>query len=397
MRYAIVTETYPPEINGVALTVQGLERGLRARGHEVSLVRPRQDSDAGDGADHELLVRGLPLPRYPGLRFGLPCAGRLIQAWTRDTPDAIYVATEGPLGGSALKAAKRLRIPAATGFHTRFDEYMRDYGAPFLVGTALAWMRRFHNNADATLVPTRELAEFLRAHGFEDVVRLPRAVDTELFDPRRRSVALRREWGLDEDGFAAIYVGRIAAEKNLDLAVRAFRALQKQRPQARFVWVGDGPARAKLERDNPDFIFCGLKRGDTLAEHFASGDLFLFPSHSETFGNVTLEAMASGVPTVAFDYGAAHEHLRDGLHGAAIADGDDDGFIRAAARIGSEDALRARMSRAGREAISGLRPQQVAADFDALLHGLAERNAIDRGTPRRTNTNDETKPKQEVV
>ncbi|MFD0325192.1 MULTISPECIES: glycosyltransferase family 4 protein [Lysobacter] len=396
MRYAIVTETYPPEINGVALTVQGLERGLRARGHQVDLVRPRQDADGGgDGEAHELLVRGLPLPRYPGLRFGLPCAGRLIQAWKRDTPDAIYVATEGPLGGSALKAARRLGIPAATGFHTRFDEYMRDYGAPFLVGTALAWMRRFHNGADATLVPTRELAEFLRARGFEDVVRLPRAVDTELFDPRRRSAALRREWGLDDDGFAAIYVGRIAPEKNLDLAVRAFRALQQQRPQARFVWVGDGPAREKLQRDNPDFIFCGLKRGQVLAEHFASGDMFLFPSHSETFGNVTLEAMASGVPTVAFDYGAAHEHLRDGLHGAAIADGDDAGFIRAAARIGSQDALRAGMSRAGREAISGLRPQQVAADFDALLHGLAERNATGRGTLRRLN--DETKPKQEVL
>jgi glycosyltransferase involved in cell wall biosynthesis len=396
MRYAIVTETYPPEINGVALTVQGLERGLRARGHQVDLVRPRQDADgSGDGEAHELLVRGLPLPRYPGLRFGLPCAGRLIQAWKRDTPDAIYVATEGPLGGSALKAARRLGIPAATGFHTRFDEYMRDYGAPFLVGTALAWMRRFHNGADATLVPTRELAEFLRSRGFEDVVRLPRAVDTELFDPRRRSAALRREWGLDDDGFAAIYVGRIAPEKNLDLAVRAFRALQQQRPQARFVWVGDGPAREKLQRDNPDFIFCGLKRGQVLAEHFASGDMFLFPSHSETFGNVTLEAMASGVPTVAFDYGAAHEHLRDGLHGAAIADGDDAGFIRAAARIGSQDALRAGMSRAGREAISGLRPQQVAADFDALLHGLAERNATGRGTLRRLN--DETKPKQEVL
>ena len=156
MRYAIVTETYPPEINGVALTVRGLEQGLRARGHEVSVVRPRQSADGqGDGAAHELLVRGLPLPRYPGLRFGLPCAARLRRAWTAQRPDAIYVATEGPLGGSALKAARALGIAAATGFHTRFDEYMRDYGAPFLVGAALAWMRRFHNGADATLVPTR--------------------------------------------------------------------------------------------------------------------------------------------------------------------------------------------------------------------------------------------------
>lgn len=393
MRYAIVTETYPPEINGVALTVQGLEQGLRARGHQVDLVRPRQNADGGDGAAHELLVRGLPLPRYPGLRFGLPCAARLHRAWTQARPDAIYVATEGPLGWSALNAARRLRIPAATGFHTRFDEYMRDYGAPWLAGIALGWMRRFHNGADATLVPTRELADFLRSRGFDDVVRLPRAVDTQLFDPARRSAVLRRAWGVDDDGFAAIYVGRIAAEKNLELAVRAFRALQQQRPQARFVWVGDGPARAKLQRDHPDFIFCGLQRGEVLAEHFASGDAFVFPSHSETFGNVTLEAMASGVPTIAFDYGAAHEHLRDGVHGAAIADGDDAGFLHAVARIGTDDALRASMSRAGRDAVAGLRPQQVAADFDALLRGLAERGA--RGSHR--GSTDETKPKQEVV
>jgi glycosyltransferase involved in cell wall biosynthesis len=396
MRYAIVTETYPPEINGVALTVRGLEQGLRARGHEVSVVRPRQAADGhGDGAAHELLVRGLPLPRYPGLRFGLPCAARLRQAWSAARPDAIYVATEGPLGGSALKAARALGIPAATGFHTRFDEYMRDYGAPFLVGAALAWMRRFHNGADATLVPTRELADFLRERGFHDVVRLPRAVDTALFDPARRDRGLRGQWGADDASLVAIYVGRIAPEKNLDLAVRAFRALQQRRPEARFVWVGDGPARARLERDNPDFVFCGVQRGETLAAHFASGDLFLFPSLSETFGNVTLEAMASGVPTVAYDYGAAHEHLRHGEHGAALRNGDEAGFIDAAARIAGDDALRARMAHAGREAIAGLRPQQVAADFDALLHGLAERS----GAPRRLSQEPrpDNKPEQEVV
>lgn len=371
MRYAIVTETYPPEINGVALTVQGLEQGLRARGHEVTLVRPRQLHERSSAA-HELLVRSLPLPRYPGLRIGLPATRRLTETWRAQPPDAIYVATEGPLGWSALRAARRLGVPVATGFHTRFDEYMRDYGAPFLAGTALRWMRRFHNGADATLVPTRELAEFLSAQGFSDVVRLPRAVDTALFDPGRRSETLRRAWGADATDPVAIYVGRIAPEKNLELAVRAFRALQQQRPQARFVWVGDGPARARLQREHPDFVFCGVQRGAALAEHFASGDLFLFPSRSETFGNVTLEAMASGVPTVAFDYGAAHEHLRDGEHGAAVADADDAGFVAAAVRIGGDDALRGAMSRAGRAAISGLRPEQVAADFDALLSGLAE-------------------------
>jgi glycosyltransferase involved in cell wall biosynthesis len=327
------------------------------------------------GAEPEFLVRGAPRPRYPGLRFGLPATRKLVAQWQESRPDAISVATEGPLGWSALRAARRLGIPASTGFHTRFDQYMRDYGAAFLAQTALRWMRRFHNRADATLVPTRELQRFLQDHGFNDVVLLPRAVDTQLFDPARRDPALRAQWGVGEDGLVAIYVGRIAAEKNLDLAVRAFRELQKLRPDARFVWVGDGPARARIQHDNPDFVFCGIQRDEALARHFASGDLFVFPSHSETFGNVTLEAMASGVPTIAFDYGAAREHLRDEVHGAAIADGDDDGFVRAVVRIGSEPVLRAAMGRAGREAMTGLHPEQVAADFDALLQSLADARA----------------------
>jgi glycosyltransferase involved in cell wall biosynthesis len=383
MRYAIVTETYPPEINGVALTVQGLEQGLRGRGHEVTLVRPRQATESADtpAAEHEFVVRGAPLPRYPGLRFGLPSTRKLIAQWRISRPDAIYVATEGPLGWSALRAARRLGIPASTGFHTRFDEYMRDYGAAFLAQTALRWMRRFHNGADATLAPTRELQQFLQSNGFNDVALLPRAVDTTQFDPARRDNALRAQWGVGDDGLVAIYVGRIAAEKNLDLAVRSFRALQKQRPDARFVWVGDGPARAKLQQENPDFIFCGIQRDETLARHFASGDFFIFPSHSETFGNVTLEAMASGVPPIAFDYGAAREHMRDEVHGAAIADGDDEGFIRAVVRIATQPVLHAAMSRACREAMLGLRPEQVAADFDALLQALADARASAESFP----------------
>ena len=407
MRYAIVTETYPPEVNGVALTVQALEHGLRARGHEVSLVRPRQGSDFVDGPsscesksrgkgtppqsspalrareeaeiksnnsntkeDHTLLVRGAGLPRYPGLKFGLPATSTLMKEWRAAPPDAIYVATEGPLGWSALRAARKLGIPVATGFHTRFDQYMRDYGVAFLQQTALRWMRRFHNSGDATLVPTRELAEFLQSQDFKRVVRLARAVDTQHFNPGKRDNALRSEWGLDEDGLAVIYLGRIAPEKNLDLAVRAFRALQRTRPEARFIWVGDGPSRDKLHAEHPDFIFCGLQRGEQVPRHFASADLFLFPSHSETFGNTTLEAMASGIPAVAFDYGAAREHLRNGVDGAAV-DSDDD-FIEAAVTLGNDDTLRCAMGQRAHQSMQRLHPQQVAADFDAVLAELAQ-------------------------
>ena len=368
MHYVLVTETWPPEVNGVALTVRSLQRGLQGRGHRVGVVRPTQHRGQTPGPD-ELLVRGAPLPRYPGLRFGLVSASRLQQAWKRDRPDAIYIATEGPLGWSALRAARRLSIPVASAVHTRFDLYMRDYGVALLEPVALRWMRRFHNRAHATLAPTRELEQFLQESGFQRTRRLARAVDTSRFQPQLRDPALRARWGAEPEEVVAIHVGRIAAEKNLALAVNAFRELQQHRPRARMVWVGDGPQRAALERDNPDFIFCGVQRGEALARHFASADMFLFPSLSETFGNVTLESMASGIATVAFDYGAAREHLVDGMHGARVA--DEQGFIEAVVRIGCNDALRSAMGARARDAVTGLHPDRVAADFDALLQDIA--------------------------
>jgi glycosyltransferase involved in cell wall biosynthesis len=223
----------------------------------------------------------------------------LTARWSAQRPDAIYVATEGPLGWSALRAARPLGIPAATGFHTRFDDYMGQYGAGFLSPWVFAWLRRFHNRGAATLVPTRELQDQLTQQGFRHVQRLARAVDTRQFHPGWRDGALRVQWGLGDEDLAVLYVGRLAAEKNLPLLVRAFRAVQAQEPSAKLIVVGDGPEREALRELAPDAVFAGLRRGDDLAQHYASADLFVFPSRSETFGNVILEAMASGLATVA--------------------------------------------------------------------------------------------------
>ncbi|MEF2156520.1 glycosyltransferase family 1 protein [Luteimonas sp. FXH3W] len=383
MRYALISETYPPEINGVALTVQSLEQGLRQRGHEVQLIRPKQRDEAAALAEsvtpaaHLLTVPSLPVPKYPQLRFGLPSTGRLLKLWKFERPDAVYVATEGPLGWSALKAAKILGIPAVTGFHTRFDEYMRDYGVGFLRPAAVSWMRRFHNRAARTLVPTRELQRELQELGFEGVDCLPRAVDCNRFTPQRRDASLRTQWGLGRHDLAVVYLGRIAAEKNLQLAINAFRALQMQRPDARYIWIGDGPKRAEIEAENPDFIFTGTLRGTELATALASCDLFVFPSRSETFGNVTLEAMASGVPTIAFDYGSAHEFLRHRIHGEVLPVDDENGFTDAVVRLGLDDTRRPAMGLAARQAMEKLRPEQVAADLDSMLCGLAVRGDHD--------------------
>jgi glycosyltransferase involved in cell wall biosynthesis len=377
MRIAIVTETWPPEINGVALTVHAFVEHLSAQGHEIDLVRPAQDAPSPSlpPRTDDFAVRGIGIPRYPGLRFGLPAGAALKARWMRQRPDAVYIATEGPLGWSAMRAANALRLPVATGFHTRFDDFVAHYGAPWLAPAVFAWMRRFHNRGDATLVPTRELESFLRAKGFLNPMRLARGVDTRCFAPERRDPSLRQSWGLGEDELAVLYVGRIAPEKNLGLVVEAFDAIRAVRPGARMVWVGDGPSRAALEAAHSDHVFTGMRRGEDLARHFASGDLFLFPSLTETFGNVTLESLASGVPIVAFDYGAAREHVCDGVTGRVVPIDAPRRFVAAAIELAREPALRQRMGRAGRAAMLGLEPAAVAADLVGILANLGQRRA----------------------
>lgn len=195
-------------------------------------------------------------------------------------------------------------------------------------------------------------------------------VDTALFDPARRSAMLRARWGLGPDGLAVIYLGRIAAEKSLELAIEAFERIRDRCPGARFIWVGTGPVADRLSRRHPEYIFAGLRLGEDLATHFASADLFLFPSLTETFGNMTLEVMASGVPTIAFDYGAARAHLRDREHGRIVATGDDSGYVDAAVAVATDAGMRRAMGSAARRAALVLRPDRVARDFVGLLEGL---------------------------
>jgi glycosyltransferase involved in cell wall biosynthesis len=381
MRIGIVTETYPPEVNGVALTVHGLAVGLARRGHEVELIRPQQaQACAAEPRVEVCEMPGGALPRYPGLRFGLPAGRMLRQRWTRQRPDAVYVATEGPLGWSAMRTAKQLGITLTSGFHTRFDSYADHYGLGLLTPVVRGYLRRFHQRAGATLVPTASLAQELRDMGIDRARLLPRAVDTRLFHPGQRDESLRAAWGADGNTPVVLYVGRIAAEKNLELAVQAFRTIRQRVPHARYVWVGDGPARAALEAAHPDFIFAGVQRGPQLARYFASADLFPFPSLSETFGNVILEAMASGLPVVAYAEGAAREHLVDGVNGYCVESGQADAFIEACVRLAGNPALIRHMGRAAHAGMAGLSPDTVIRDFENLLRDMAEENLHEHAT-----------------
>ncbi len=330
---ALISETFPPEINGVANTLGRLVEGLRGRGHRVQLVRPRQSVDPRGAADQDLLLtRGWPLPGYPGLQWGQSSMHKLLRSWQRQRPDVLYIATEGPLGLSALRAARRLQIPVVSGFHTNLQQYTGHYGVGLLTRLLTHYLRWFHNRSQMTLVPSVSQQIELQRRGFERLELLARGVDSQLFHPAKRCDRLRANWGLAEDDIAILHVGRLAAEKNLALLSKSFQALQQAHPQRRLklILVGDGPQRASLQQQLPEAVFCGLQRGEELAAHYASGDLFLFPSLSETFGNVVLEALASGLGVVAFDQAAAAQHIRHGHNGALAGAQDEQGFIQAA-------------------------------------------------------------------
>lgn len=368
LRLAFVTETFPPEVNGVAGTVARLFDSLRARGHQVELVRPRQPVDrtaSGNGPGAHLLTAGMALPLYPGLRIGLPATGLLRRRWAGSRPQLVHVATEGPLGWSALRAAGGLGIPVSSDFRTNFHAYSRHYRLGALSRPILATLRAFHNRTQCTMVPTEALRRQLLAHGFRNLQVLARGVDTALFDPQRRSDELRRAWGAGADTVVALYVGRIAPEKNLALLRRAYARMRQVRPALRLVVVGDGPARAQLQAGCPDAVFAGTRRGIDLAAHYASADLLLFPSMTETFGNVTPEAMASGLAVLAFDDAAAGELIESGRNGMLAPLGDEAAFTAQAMRLAADPSELRALGRSARRTALELSWDRVAEGFEA--------------------------------
>lgn len=367
---AVVTETWPPEINGVAHTLFTLVKELAAMGDEVLVIRPRQRRDGKEaGGWQECRVPGLPVPGYPGLRFGLPATGRVRRALSAFAPDAVYVATQGPLGWAAARAARKLGIRLVTGFHTNFQAYGRHYGAPRFEQAIWSWLRHFHSASALTLVPNEDQAAELTAAGFGPTARLERGVDNALFTPARRDPMLRAEWGVKDSDPVLLYVGRLAAEKNISLAVRCFEHLQKSYPRLRLVVVGDGPLDSALRLRCPQAIFVGVRTGLDLARYYASADILLMPSLTETFGNVVLEGMASGLAVCTFDYAAGARHIRDHECGLLAPFGDEVAFMDAVHLAVSDPILRRRYGRAARLRVARLDWTEVAYTFRSHLIG----------------------------
>lgn len=352
--FALVSETYRPEVNGVANTLGYWVDGLKRRGYSVQIIRPRQHSkDLGSQSENERQITcfGLPIPRYSELKFGLPNGAKIKQLWQQQRPLAVYIATEGPLGWSARRAAAALDIPVVSGFHTNFQSYSQFYGLAWLERLILRYLRSFHNQTCATLVPTQTQQQYLEQCDFKAVSVISRGVDNARFSPNKRDPALRATWqraaDMPTEQMVFIYVGRLAHEKNVMQLGHAFKALEREGIKPVVVFVGDGPARAALEQACPKAIFAGVRKGEELARYYASADVFLFPSKTDTFGNVVTEAMASGLAIVAYNDAAAKEHLVHEQSAMLAELNDDAGFIQYIKRLAQEPNTVARLAKAG--------------------------------------------------
>jgi 1,2-diacylglycerol 3-alpha-glucosyltransferase/glucuronosyltransferase len=290
MRIAIVTDAWFPQVNGVVRTLSAVAGELAKTGHEVKVVSP-------EGR------RSLPMPLYPEIPLAFVTSRSLGRELAAIAPDAIYIATEGPLGWAVRNWCARRRIPFSSGFHTRFADYLA-LRLPLPGLAALSWsiLRKFHGPSRNVLVPTRSIARDLEVRGFVNVKTWTRGVDHTLFRPFERSA-------LELPRPISLYVGRLAPEKNIE----AFLSLDL--PGTKLM-IGDGPQRPELERRFPDAVFFGYRFGEELARMIASADVFVFPSLTDTFGLVMLEAMACGTPIAAFDVPSPIDVVEEGVTGA---------------------------------------------------------------------------------
>jgi glycosyltransferase involved in cell wall biosynthesis len=370
LRIAVVTETWPPEVNGVAVTLAKLVQALGHRNHNVQLIRPRQtktDLPMQDASLEEVLMRGMPIPRYPELKLGLPSKKTLVNAWSVRRPDVVHIATEGPLGWSALQAAKVLKLPVTSDFRTNFQSYSKHYGVGWLRKPIVAYLRKFHNATACTMVPTNELKRTLGENGFQNLKVVARGVDTQLFNLNKRSSELRQSWGAKDGTKVLISVGRMAPEKNLEQVLKSYEALRFMADSVKLVMVGDGPLREQFQQRYPDVIFPGMLSQQALSVYYASSDLFVFPSQTETFGNVTLEALASGIPVLAFDCAAARDWVQPDVNGWLVAEDNPEGFAAQAVALFKDNGLLDRVTQSTRQQVVHLDWDQIAEQVETVF------------------------------
>ena len=376
LKIAIVTETWPPEINGVAMSLMQLCKGLQKQGHKILLIRPKQKHVCDEfSPNRECLVMAQAVPKYPDMKFGWPQYLKVSQAIFDFSPDIIHIVTEGPLGFTALHAAKSKKIPVSSGFHSPFQEFSRFFDLAFLVKPVQRYLKWFHNHTDLTCVPSRDTEQALRQFGVTcPLVIVGRGVDVEKFSSSHRSEQLRRSWGVDHDTTVLLYVGRLSPEKEISVLIEAYVALKKcSQKKVQFVIVGDGPDRKHLEKmaGADQVVFTGNLNGTQLAQAYASADVFVFASQVETFGNVVLEAMASGLPVVAYDYASAQLYVKHQQTGWLSPLGATDQFIQHILQLPHPEILHA-MGQQAMQDVQNIGWRHAVQQFEQALYQVTQ-------------------------
>jgi phosphatidylinositol alpha 1,6-mannosyltransferase len=360
MRVALVTESFLPDVNGVAHSVVRTAEHLLRRGHEPMVIAPQPPPSLRDirvEVPYPVVrIASLPMPGYPQIRLGLPTK-TLTAALRAHGTELVHLASPFVLGAWGMAAARSLRLPTVAVYQTDVAAYARAYRVGMTEGAAWRWIRTVHNHAERTLVPSTESAAALHTHGVERVYLWRRGVDDEQFHPSRRSSGIRR--ALAPNGEVVVgFVGRLAVEKQIDLLADVSRL-----PGVRLVVVGDGPAAAMLRKALPAATFLGVRRGLQLARLYASFDVFAHTGPYETFGQAVQEAMASGLPVVAPNAGGPVDLVNDGRTGYLVRPFEAEGFTEAVRDLAANPARRAAFGAAGRRTIQGRSWQAVGDEL----------------------------------
>lgn len=373
-----MSETYTPQVNGVTTVVRRIVALLGAEGHEVAVVAPRYPGSGDGGAERERELRlpSVAFPLYPAIRLSLPNFRSIARFFDAFEPDLVHVHTEGGLGIAGRRYAIERKLPLVSSFHTNFPLYSRDYGVGLLEPAVWRWLEWFHRPARLTLTPGEAVRAELVRRGIGQAALWGRGVDPRLFHPGRRDPDWRRRLAGGDDTTIVLHVGRLAHEKNLDMLIESWhlaRAALGQR--ATFVVAGEGPVSARITAQLPFVRLLGFLPREQLARLYASADICVFPSQTETCGLVALEAMASGVAVVAADAGGFQESVRPGVTGLLVAPSDPHAYVDAITGLVIDVDRRLGLAAAARE--YALTRDVVSEDAELLeryraLAGLTE-------------------------
>lgn len=350
LRVAVFSGNYNYVRDGANMTLNRLVAYLERQGIPVRVYSPTTDTPAFEPAGTLISVPSIPVPRRREYRIALGMPRSVREDLIRFNPSIIHLSAPDMLGYSAQKQARRMGIPAVASFHTRFETYLQYYGLDFLKSAVLRYMRHFYNRCAQIYAPSTCTADSLRSEGLSQEIRIwSRGVDRRQYHPGRRDWGWRQSLGIGPDEVVLLFVGRLVLEKGLDVLADLSDTLEKRGVSHKVLIVGEGPERAPMQERLPNAIFTGFLAGDDLSRAYASSDIFINPSTTEAFGNVTLEAMASGLPCICADATGSRSLVVPGNNGFLVTPTSLEDYVNRTADLITNDALRRQMGAAGRK------------------------------------------------